>query len=386
MTFLDKIGSDFKSDADKLKRGASNLEKDIKGSNSAANKKLANELKNFGNPFLYSKPVPKSVPKPAVPQPVIPQPSNVNTKITNVSATASPISQPQAPSQGQNLLAEQQFLLKQELQKQQEKKAAELIKKKEEDQKRLQEQEKKEIRNLTQKYNELADVRKQQEFIANKYSYYTTLQNNKLNKQLQNLDDIQINLATREKQVLINQQEYSRKELQIHVLKIFFGIMAYLAIILVAFLGNQISLALLLSNVILAILIYVSYVAWVFNFFAVKSFTKYEGKQINKMQQEIIDLGNNIQRDLSQYVNQNCVCPKTHHDTNHKDKIPRYTGPIEQTVDNDGYYYLDGSAPQERIAPDMSKAEINQFDIEWADGNGGAIFSKNQDKHWTTNL
>jgi len=219
-------------------------------------------------------------------------------------------------------------------------------------------------RNLATEYNTKTDLRNQQEKILNKYDQYLTLQNEKLNKELQELKNIESHIATRDALVRGNQSEYEKKQKRIHVLKVFFVVIAYLIFVVIAFLGKKISLAFLMTNLIAVLFIYSLYVAWVYNLLFVKSFTKYVESDLDKMRREIYKEGRKIEDDINQYINGNCDCPLKNGKTNGGKipKIPSKYHPPGILPRNDGIYYYDGSAPQERLyplIPNLSTKEEN---------------------------
>ena len=292
---------------------------------------------------------------------VLPQPNNLAQLQLN-----------QKINQQKNLDAEKyklQQLQQLEIQKAEkkaaEKKAMEEAKK----QRELQLKEDIKLLKLAEQSNKLYDIQKNKEFLLNKYNYYTTLQNNKLNGQLDDLSNIESVISTRDTLVQGNQAEYEKKETQIHVLKVFFVIVSYLAIVLILYLGGKISLTLLLTNITISLLIYLIYVAYVFNLFKTKSFVRYSEKEINKAQQEIYDVGRQIEDNLN-----NCECPRKHKSRgNDYKRIGRYTGPISDEIGSsgkDGFYYNNNGSVSERIYPPFEENDTT-YEIQWMNGPMG---------------
>jgi hypothetical protein len=151
------------------------------------------------------------------------------------------------------------------------------------------------VRNLAVEYNSHTDLRNRQEKILNKYNLYTSLQNKKINKQLNRLEDIETDVASRDALVKINQSAYLKKQKKIHILKIFFIFIAYLVFVIVAYLGNKIGMAFLLTNIIFAIIAYLIYVTWYYNLLQFKSFTYFVDRELEDMKREIYEEGNKIQ-------------------------------------------------------------------------------------------
>ncbi len=238
------------------------------------------------------------------------------------------------------------------------------------------------VRNLAVEYNAHTDIYNQQQTLANKYDYYLTLQNQKLNKQLNKLEDIESTVATRDSLVRHNQQSFNQKKKQIHVLKVFFVIVTYLVFVIIAYLGKTISLAFLLTNIMIVLIIYFTYVAWIYNLLEFKHFTKFLQRDVHQLERNIYEEGRHIEDELNEYINGQCDCP-----LKNKDKKHRRIKPIKDKKQfqsdtlpyNDGIFYYDGTSPQERIFPmisDVTKKynpddynnatqNPNDFEIDW---------------------
>ena len=117
------------------------------------------------------------------------------------------------------------------------------------------------VRNLANEYNTHTDVRNQQAEVMHKYDYYMTLQNKKLQEQLNKLSEIESEIATRDALVRDNSYSFQKKDKKIHVIKVFFLVLMYLVFIIISFLGKKISLTFLLTNILIVIVIYFLYVA-----------------------------------------------------------------------------------------------------------------------------
>lgn len=234
------------------------------------------------------------------------------------------------------------------------------------------------VRNLAIEYNTHTNLRNQQEKILNKYNDYISLQNKKINKQLDKLEDIESHIATRDALVRGNQSAYLNKEKKIHVLKVFFIVIAYLVFIITAYLGNKIGIAFLLTNIIFVLIFYAIYVAWYYDIFDFKSFTFFVSRDLEEMKRDIYEEGRHIEEQINQYINDECDCPVVDHNKK-KYKIPTKHHIPGSLPYNDGIYYYDGTAPQERIypmIPDLSKKynpdnydnqteNPNKFKIDW---------------------
>ncbi len=223
------------------------------------------------------------------------------------------------------------------------------------------------VRNLAVEYNTNTDTYNQQQTILNKYNYLLSLQNKELIGQVDKLEDIESNVATRDALVRNNQYAFNQKKKQIHVLKVFFTICAYLVFVIIAYLGKTISLAFLLTNIIAVLIVYSIYVAWIYDLFAFKDFTKFLKRDVEDLRRDIYQEGREIEDHLNEYINGQCDCPLTNgngkkkHHKFHRKHFKSGTLPY-----NTGIYYYDGTAPQERIYPAVSNKENpNKFEIDW---------------------
>lgn len=237
------------------------------------------------------------------------------------------------------------------------------------------------VRNLAVEYNATTDTRNDQSNILNKYNQYITLQNKKLEKQLNELNKIESHIATRDSLVRGNQYSVENKNKKIHVMMVFFGIALYLFIVLVAYLGKVIGLPILLTNIIGALIVYSIYVAYVYDLFAIKDLTRFAENEARRMQQDIYDEGRKIEDEINEYINGNCDCPlkpfpgkNGNNDSDNGAKIPTKHHKPGTLPYMDGYFYYDGTAPQEKIYPnvpqlvgsqDFKKENPNKFNIQW---------------------
>jgi len=234
------------------------------------------------------------------------------------------------------------------------------------------------VRNLAMEYNAATDTKNNQSKLLNKYNQYISLQNRNIEKQLRELKDIESHVATRDSLVRGNQTASQEKEKKIHVLKVFFIVILYLVLVIIAFLGKKISLAFLLTNILAVLLVYVAYVAWVYNVLEVRHFTRFAEREGERMKRDIYEAGREIEDEINQYVNGNCECPlEPINGTNGQrrrraKKLDKRHKPGTLPY-MDGIYYYDGTAPQERIYPNIpevgtsefKKENPDKFNIQW---------------------
>lgn len=219
------------------------------------------------------------------------------------------------------------------------------------------------VRNLAVEYNTFTDTRNQQQSLMNKYNLFLSLENEKLNNQVDYLKNIESHVATRDSLVRGNQIEYVNKKKQIHVIKVFFILMAFLVFVLVAYLGQKITLLTFLSVAIGALIFYSIYVSWVYNIFLFKTFTKYIDHDLERMKQDIYEEGRRIEEDINNYVYGNCDCPlkPISPKGNQPNKLSQLL-PLDNK--NGGIFYYDNTAPVQKIYPPSK----DEYKIDWNSG------------------
>lgn len=217
-------------------------------------------------------------------------------------------------------------------------------------------------RNLSVEYDTHTNVRKQQEKLLDKYNQYINIQNKKLNNQLNELNEIESRISTRDSLVRSNLIHFQEKKKKIRVLQAFFITMAFNVFSIVAFLANKISLPFLLANLLFSIVSYSIYYAWIYNFLSLRQFTHFVDREAERMKKDIYDVGRDIESDINQYVNEKCDCPPDKNGSKPIDVLPMKHFPAGHLPSNDGVFYYDGTAPQQRIIPEVKESN---YRIDW---------------------
>lgn len=237
------------------------------------------------------------------------------------------------------------------------------------------------VRNLGNEYNIKNNIYNNQRKLLNKYDYYINIHNKKLNEQLNDLENIQNNITTKDSLIKGNQQSYIKKEKTFHTLKVFIGVSSTLVFIILLYLSNKISLASLLLWMIIIIIMYGIYVAYVFNLFYLKSVTNFSAHELKALKDDLYEEGREIEDRINEYLNGNCDCPNNNGNKKNGNYFQNIKSPHKHflphsATPNDGFFYYDGSAPQERIIPpiipkvsrrDNPPKDIgkNKFAIDW---------------------
>ena len=162
------------------------------------------------------------------------------------------------------------------------------------------------IRNLGTEYNLKNNIYNQQQKLLNKYNFYIDLQNQKLNRQINELNNISNFVNTRDRLIETNQASFDYKKKQIYSLTTFFVLMGYLVFVVVAFLSKKITFMTLIYNVIGIVFVYMIYLTWYYNWFGTKSFVNYSMNEIETARDDLYNEMRRIEIEASDYVNQNC--------------------------------------------------------------------------------
>lgn len=225
------------------------------------------------------------------------------------------------------------------------------------------------VKNLTKEYNRENDIYNNQQKVLNKYDFYLSLQNKKLNQQLNELRDIENIVATRDSLVRGNIHAFKEKQNKIHAIKVFFSMLLFFTITLVSYLGGKITLWTFMGSMISLIIVYMIYLIWYFNLFYTKSITKVMKKDVGKIGQDIYEEGRKMENNLNQFINGQCDCPLKNGDPKGQ-KLPhkRFSNP--NIPNNNGFFYYDNTSPVQRIYPNVTKKDSteNKFQIDWNSG------------------
>ena len=228
------------------------------------------------------------------------------------------------------------------------------------------------VNNLSKEYNTRHDILNQQQNIGDKLILYISLHNERLKDQIGELTQTENKTTTRDALIRNNNIEYMKKKQQIKVLQIFFSLMLISVLFLVAFLGEFLTLANYLTITLIMVFGFVAYYTWEYNIFELRTTAK-----------TIHETGKHLEDDYKNYVRDNCDCTGIPEEDiaevgKNKNKVngggdrgtrrpleeaEREAGKVKDLQPGDlGYYYYDGSAPEQKIYPESENK------IAWSAG------------------
>ena len=181
------------------------------------------------------------------------------------------------------------------------------------------------IRNLGSEYNFKNNIYNQQQKLLNKYDFYIDLQNKKLNRQIDQLNDVTNFVSTRDRLIETNEASFDYKKKQLYSITTFFILIGYLIFVVVAYLSKKITFMTLLYNIIGVVFAYMIYLTWYYNWFGTKSFINYSMNEIETARGDLYNEMRRIEIETSNYINQNCDMDCVNNKLNNKgEKIPTY--------------------------------------------------------------
>jgi len=197
------------------------------------------------------------------------------------------------------------------------------------------------------------------------------------NENLKKLKDYEIEIATKDKIISNTEKSIENQNNMIGSMVIILIMLFLLIIPLILYILKIISGGTFMGIFVIFIIGGLFYLAWANDYLYVKSFTKNVGSDLYQvgsevdidLQNRIKDFNNIVKTDLygsteEEWINKNCNCPLDE-ETN-MPVIP--TGEGKQIHPQPGFYYDDGTAPQQLIVPrntyQKSKYQFNEK-IDW---------------------
>jgi len=208
------------------------------------------------------------------------------------------------------------------------------------------------IKNLSSNYNKKAEIYNTQSEIINKHQDLVEIGNEKLNKQLNAMSDIANDIATKTRIIELN-EESVKKALLTKRLLIGFIILLPLLVIPILMILFGIVTSYIGGGIIFAMIFgYIIYMVIMINKHKVKQFLKPTMKQISKYEKAVSKYyekeKDELSKELSEFVYGECDCPPEEaEEGDHK----RYDKGDYMLKANGPFYYYDGSAPPQQIAP-----------------------------------
>ena len=206
--------------------------------------------------------------------------------------------------------------------------------------------------NMSKDFNKKTQVYNQQVDILNRSQKIVDDKNNIINNQLDSLQDIQNNIANKERLIELNNSNSNKDTRSVKLLGGAFIMFLFLVIPLVLFFSKVITLNLSLLCILLIIIAYIIYAVIISNKHKVLTFTKPLKKELNTNEKAISKFyKNDIRGKIAEYAYGDCTCPEEEEEGDGPDpNVP--TGTVKFVLNkNDGFWYYDGSAPPQQLVP-----------------------------------
>jgi uncharacterized membrane protein len=228
------------------------------------------------------------------------------------------------------------------------------------------------LRNNVNDYNTLAKIYNTQIDIKDKNDLLIQNIENKINKNENELLNIEKKIINKNKLIDINEESLKKKEIYIHCIQIFFVFLFLLIFPVIAFISKSISQITFMSLIFLLIVIYVLYLIWYINRKSVRRFRDKRDTKFNKgvyyVKKKLNDLDENISKYASKILNEDCGCEEKDEVSEDTDgQFVSTTNGLVQRI-NTNLYYDDGTGPKQQIIPVPKAKRGKNFVIEWESG------------------
>lgn len=241
-----------------------------------------------------------------------------------------------------------------------------------------------EVINYTDDYNTLAKIYNTQIDIKDKNDSLIQNIENKINKNKNELLNIEKKIINKNKLIDINEDSLKQKEIYIHGLQMFFIFLFLLIFPIIAYISKSISQITLMSFIFLLIVIYIVYLIWYINRKSVRRFRDEKDTKFNKgvyyVKKQLNELDENLSAYASKILNEDCGCEqeKEKEEDNDAEFVTTTNGLVQRI--NTNLYYDDGTGPKQQINPVPKVMKGNNFVIEWESGKdyGSSVGKPNQ--------
>jgi hypothetical protein len=232
-----------------------------------------------------------------------------------------------------------------------------------------------EIINEVNDYNTLAKIYNTQIEIKEKNDFLIQNIENKINKNENELLNIEKKIINKNKLIDINEESLKKKEIYIHCFQMFFVFLFLLIFPVIAYISKSISQLTLMSLIFLLIVIYVIYLIWYINRRSVKRFRDERDTKFNKgvyyVKKQLNELDDSLSAYASKILDEDCGCESKDDSNDFNDdddaQFVSTTGGLVQRV-NTNLYYDDGTGPKQQLIPIPKAKNGNNFVIEWESG------------------
>ena len=208
------------------------------------------------------------------------------------------------------------------------------------------------VKNLASNYNLKAEIYNAQSETINKHQELVEGTNQKLNNQLNELKDVEDEIALKARMIELNEEQMKKENATKRVLIGFFIFLPFLVIPILLYgfggspyLAGGIAFLMLIGYIIYAIIVINRAEVKQFMKPVVKQATKYERAIQKYYDKEKKELG----KELSEFVYGECKCPPEEEEE--ESPTPNYPKGKYVMKANGPFYYYDGSAPPQQIYP-----------------------------------
>jgi uncharacterized membrane protein len=231
-----------------------------------------------------------------------------------------------------------------------------------------------EVNYYTKDYNTLAKIYNTQIDIKDKNDFLIQNIENKINKNENELLNIEKKIINKNKLIDINEESLKKKEIQIHCIQIFFLFLFLLIFPVIALMSKSISKITFMSLIFLLIVLYIVYLVWYINRRSVKRFRDQRDTKFNKgvyyVKKKLNELDDNISEYASKILNEDCGCDDTDKPDDDESNDAEYVSTTDGLVQrvNTSLYYDDGTGPKQQIIPVPKAKRGKNFVIDWESG------------------
>jgi len=223
-------------------------------------------------------------------------------------------------------------------------------------------------------YNNSVYMTNTQRRIISKTDDIITKTNKKLEDQLNTLSNIESEIFNKDKLIKMNNTEYQNKIIYTNLLKK--GILLLACSLPFVFMISAYSGTILWNRFFMILIIlcvmYIIYSFYTFNTLNAQTVISPQIDKmtgfLNAMADEVISEGKLIDDKLREFINYNCDCPdKNDKDDNKESGEPDMYNAFDYLTEietNDGFYYYDGTAPQQRLIKPVNSLGKNNTDYK----------------------
>jgi len=155
---------------------------------------------------------------------------------------------------------------------------------------------------------------------------------------------------------ILNNREFQRKQQTMKVLTGFGVVVAITIFLIVAMYGRKIRRLTGFTTFFVILFIYAIYAYYTINALRSKTYAKPKMDSyravLSDIGDRVVGQGEQMEKQFKEFINDNCECPDED-GTSEADKKKPFPFPKHRLGKNDGLFYYDGTAPQERIIKEV---------------------------------